>query len=350
MGIPPDGPTAGTLNKTGPGTVIINGNIGNTGGLAVVAGNALLGNGTAGGSLGTVPLNIGATGTVIVNHPGSSTIASPISGLGNLIVSPGLTVALNGNNSGFKGSISVTGATLVMGNATGVGSANMGLNNSTLTQSTNATNSTGITTSFSGMNVVGASTIDTNGFTMQLGVALSGSGTITRIGAGTLALGTATTGPNMTNTFFGGTFINTSGTLGFCKQIAPEAAMPSGSSMVARSPSASQLVEPFGLLQISKRSIPITVTGVNSRLRIGDLGGTDTYDAGNITVAASAGLAKFGSGTLVLTGQNVFRNDGVTFTSTSGVTYVGGFPGRCGRWHACRGLQHDGYHKRAVRW
>src|SRR4029079_7650430 len=54
------------------------------------------------------------------------------------------------------------------------------------------------------------------------------------------------------------------------------------------------------------------------RLRIGDLGGTSSY-SGNITSSGgSIGLAKFGTGTLVLTGQNTFRNDGLTFSGNGG--------------------------------
>ncbi len=69
--------TSGTLNKTGPGTLVINGNVTASGGVAVVGGTMQLGNGTTGGSLGSVPVNIGGAGTLAVNFRSGNRRLSP---------------------------------------------------------------------------------------------------------------------------------------------------------------------------------------------------------------------------------------------------------------------------------
>jgi hypothetical protein len=183
-----------------------------------------------------------------------------------------------------------------------------------LTQSVASTISNGGTLAgaFSSITFNGNDTIDAAGLTMILQGQLNGSGTVTRVGTGTVSLGVVGN-TAFSNTFFGGTFVNTSGTLDFSSR-------NSGSRNASWSFTGGQVTignsggsTEYGWLG---GSAPITNTAGTVRMRVGDLGGTSTY-SGNIT-GSSVGLAKFGTGTLVLSGQNTFNNDGVTFTGNGG--------------------------------
>ncbi len=312
-----DGALAGTLNKTGPGTLVLNGSASNTGGIAVTSGTVQLGTGGATGGVASIPANIGGSGTLVVNRTGTTTLGA-LSGTGSLTNQvSGSNLTLAGNNTSYSGNISATNSTLTMGNASGIGSASLILNNATLTQqsaSTNALIFNGGTTSnsFSGLTVVNAATLDANGGSMGIGAQLSGSGTITHIGTGTVSLG-AGTGTAFSNSFFGGTFVNVSGDVDFASRISGSRnaswSFIGGSVTIGNAGGSNE----FGYIE---GSVPITNTTGAVRLAIGSLNGNSSY-SGNIT-GTSVGLAKFGTGTLVLSGQNQFSNNGVTFTGNGG--------------------------------
>ena len=319
--------TAGTANKTGPGTLTINGNVTNTGGISVAAGTVQLGAGTVSGSFGTAPVNIGTLGNILINHSGATTISGNITGTGSLFVGNGQTLALAGNDAAYLGTLSVSNSTLSLASANPVG-ANVVLTNSTLTQSVaGALYNGGVTSnSYSTMTIVGANTVDATGLALGISAALTGSGSLTHIGTGSVVLGQGLAGnTTFSNTFWGGTFTNSSGVVDIASRIAGSRNVAwhiNGGSMVI-SESQGGSVE-LGLLDGPG---PVVVTGNSARLRIGDLAGTDTYP-GAIS-GASVGLAKFGNGTLILSGQNTFRNDGVTFSaglSTGTQTDNGGYP------------------------
>jgi autotransporter-associated beta strand protein len=309
-----NGATAGALNKTGPGTLLLNGNATNTGGVGVSAGTLQIGNGAATGSINGAPANIGAGGTLVINRTGSLSVGT-LSGGGALNQLAGSTLSLPGNNTAYSGLITVNNATLSLGNTTsGVGSASVVLNSATLTQSVASSIYNGATTAgnYSSVTFNGNSTVDAGGLALNISGQLYGSGTITHIGTGTLALGASlASNTTFSNTFFGGTIVNNSGTLDIASRLA-------GSRNATFHLNAGGMVisEPQGgSVEIGyvDGPAPITLTGSSARLRIGDVGGTDSY-GGNIT-GGSLGLAKFGTGTLILSGQNTFRNDGVTFSN-----------------------------------
>ncbi len=172
---------------------------------------------------------------------------------------------------------------------------------------------------FSSITFNGSNVIDTAGTAITLSAQLNGAGTVTRNGAGTLTLGVGNN-TNFSNSFFGGTFINTAGTLDFSSRLAGSGSASwiiNGGTVTVSETSGGSVA--YGLLQGLDPTIPITVLGTNLKLSIGSLGGVSTY-AGAITSAGTSfGIAKVGTGTLILSGQNTPNlTDGLTFTGLSG--------------------------------
>ncbi|MGA2441417.1 MAG: autotransporter-associated beta strand repeat-containing protein, partial [Tepidisphaeraceae bacterium] len=110
---------AGPLTKVGVGNLILNGS-GNTyaGTTTISAGNLQIGNGGAGGSLGSG--NVINNAGLIFNSSSPITVASVISGSGNLSQSGTGTVALNASNT-YAGTTTINSGTVQAGNANALG-------------------------------------------------------------------------------------------------------------------------------------------------------------------------------------------------------------------------------------
>jgi T5SS/PEP-CTERM-associated repeat protein/autotransporter-associated beta strand protein len=197
-----------TWNIGGPLFVGWNG----TGNLTIANGG-LVGLSLGGAEVGS---NAGSNGTVLVTGVNSTLNASLLTvgggGNGSLTIASGGTVASGGNitlaqSSGSNGTINLnSGGALQVGNTSGIqagsgtyafnwGGGTMQVIGSDLTTSINATLVPDAT----------ASTLNTNGFNATWSGALSGNGSLDKIGLGTLTL-------TANNTYGGGTTVN-NGTL-----------------------------------------------------------------------------------------------------------------------------------------
>ena len=104
---------SGVVVQIGGDLVVLTGTNNAAGGTVISAGTVQVGSGVASGSLGTGPVNIGDT--LVFNMTGSATAANVISGNGNLLQTGAGAVTLLGNNS-FQGDVTISAGTLQVGN------------------------------------------------------------------------------------------------------------------------------------------------------------------------------------------------------------------------------------------
>ena len=199
-----------------------------------------------------------------------------------LTVTGGGTAILSGENT-YSGGTKITDGTTVEvtnsnpGVSSSIGTGELTLDNGILQAgANNLAFSNAITLTSSG------GTFDTNGNTLTWNGVISGEGELTKIGAGTLILGS-------TNTYAGGTLID-GGTLG----IGANDALGSGG--VTMQPSTTLQFEASGIAlenSIALNANPTFDTGSNT-------------DAISGVISGSGALTKIGSGTLILTAANTY--------------------------------------------
>ncbi|WP_407530009.1 autotransporter-associated beta strand repeat-containing protein [Methylobacterium oryzisoli] len=249
----------GSLNQIGTGTLTLTGANPYTGGTTITAGTLQIGNGGTAGSIAGDVLN---NSTLAFNRADAVTFAGIIGGSGSLNQIGTGTLTLTGANT-YTGGTAITAGTLQIGNGGTIGSiAGDILNNSTL-----AFNRADALT-FAGI--------------------IGGTGNLTKLGAGTLALAGA-------NTYSGGTAI-TAGTLeargGQAIGDLSAVTVAAGATLALRQS------ETIGSLAGSG-----SVALGTARLTAG--GNTSsTLFAG--TLSGAGGLTKAGLGTLTLTGANTY--------------------------------------------
>lgn len=261
---------AGTaLTKVGAGTLVLTGANTYSGGTTISAGTLQIGNGgTSGSILGDVVNN----GTLAFNRSDALTFGGAISGSGSLVKNGAGTLTLTGVNS-YGG-----GTTLAAGTLSVSSNANLGASAGGLTFAGGTLQATSSFSTARAANLVGAGAVDVLSaqiFTMS--GTISGAGSLTKTGAGTLIL----TGDNSHG---GGTTVSA------------------------------------GVLQIGNGGSSGSITGdvVNNAVLAFDRSDALSYGG---AISGSGALTKRGSGTLTLTGTNSYAG---TTTVTDGKLVVNG--------------------------
>lgn len=262
---------AGSLTKSGIGTLTLSTANSFSGGLIISAGQVAATPGTLGAG------NVANSGTLSLNTGSNSTYNGIISGTGNLIKQLAGTVTLTGAST-YTGSTSILGGALNISadNNIGAASSNLTLNGGTLQSGAAYTNSHAISLGASG------GTIDTNGFATTASGIISGAGSLTKSGTGTLSLSGA-------NTYTGGTNL-TAGTL----EVSSSSAL--GTGQVA----------------ISNNAVLLTNTNnINNSISLGTGGGTIRNVSGVLAslqgvISGTGNLAKTGANSIRITGNNTY--------------------------------------------
>jgi outer membrane autotransporter protein len=225
----------------------------------------------------SLPVTLQSQGGTIDTNGNSATLSGPISGPGTLVKVGAGTLTLTGNNS-YQGGTALNAGTLAVGSNTALGPGTLTFADGTTLQAA----ANGLTLA-NAMTLNGAGTVDSQGNALALSGPLSGTGSLVKIGAGTLTL----TG---NNSYQGGTALNV-GTLA----VGSSNALGTGALTFANG-----------------TTLQAAATGLTLANAM-TLNGTGTVDSqGNAlalsgTISGSGTLTKIGAGTLTLTGSNSYQ-------------------------------------------
>jgi fibronectin-binding autotransporter adhesin len=312
-----DASNTGGLTKQGTGTLTLSVSNTLTGPLQVTGGTLSL-----------------SSGTLTINTASASTISGTLSGSGSLTKQGSGTLTISNNNSGYSGETRLEGGVLEIGDNGALGAGTVTFRDAGTIRSTNAadrtlslaigtfTGSTGtvytfgsagtgnLTFSGTGSTALGSVTRNLNILNnlTTFGQSFTGTGAITKSGAGTLILAGA-------NTYTGNTTIN-AGTLQL------------GNGGTSGSLSTSSNITVNGTLAFNRSNDVVQGTDFKSSVVISGTGSLVQMGTGNLTLNAAntySGGTTLNSGTLVINnasaiGSGTFSINGGTLNNTSGST------------------------------
>ncbi|MCA9229189.1 MAG: autotransporter-associated beta strand repeat-containing protein [Planctomycetales bacterium] len=266
-----------TLSKSGSGTLILTGNNTYSGTTSVTGGTLQIGNG---GSTGSIVANLANGSGVTFNRSGTLTYGGIISGSGPVAKQGSGTLILTGNSTS-TGLATVSNGTLQIGNGGTTGSI-LG----------NIINNTGLSFNRSD--------------TLTYSGTISGSGSVSKLGAGTLILtgNSSSTGTKFVNS--GTLQIGNGGTTGsILGNIVNDAAV-----VFNRGSALTYSGDISGLGALSKLGAgTLTLTGSNS------YSGTTTINGGTLQIGSGGSAGSIAG--------NVVNNTGLIFNRSNDLTYSG---------------------------
>ncbi|AKC78278.1 outer membrane protein [Xanthomonas arboricola] len=279
---------AGGVNKTGTGTLALNGANTFAGGTTLASGTLQLGSASA---LGTGGLNVTGASNLSSSAPltvanGISlggplnwtgaqalTLSGAINGGGSLIKSGAGDLTLTANNA-YTGGTSLSTGRLVVG-------SNAALGTGTLTASGGELDATAAATLGNTIALTGSLGVGSSGNALNLTGAIGGTGALTKLGTGSLTLGGL-------NTYAGGTNL-TAGTL----QVASGTALGTGALNVTGNAALQNTAATSLSNAIALTPGALTLSGAQALTLSGAISGTGS-------------LIKSGSGDLTLSGNNLY--------------------------------------------
>jgi autotransporter-associated beta strand protein len=270
----------GGLSKLGAGVLYLTGTNDYSGTSTITEGTLSIGNGGASGSINSAAIN--NSGTLIFNRTNNSTYGGTISGTGTLTKLGTGTLYFTGEND-YGGVSTITAGTLSIGDGGTTGSiSNSSISNSGSLHFNRSNNST-----YSGV--------------------ISGTGTLTKLGAGTLYL----TGANT----YSGTSSITAGTLslgdgGATGSVASTTISNNGSLEFNRSNDLTYSGVISGTGSLSKRGTgALTLSGANT------FDGATTISEGTLVASHNSALGSATGGTTIQSGATLQISNGTTISA-----------------------------------
>ena len=333
---------SGGLTKLGGGMLTLTGSQTYTGLTTISSGTLRLGDGATDGALAGDVLN---DAVFAFDTAATGTFSGAISGTGSVAKLGAGTLTLTGSN-GYEGGTRFSGGTLVLGSADAIsGTGTLSFDGGTLQYS--ALNAVDYSDRFSTAGNQ-AFSVDTGGQTVTFAAGISGSGsTLTKLGAGTLALSGSNSYDGVTTVVDGTLQIGAGGTSGSLEgDIANQGAVVferADDSTYRGAISGTGTVTKAGagtLVLTGSNTFTGTATVASGTLQIGDGGGTGSIDApiqndgvlafdrsGSVAyagvVGGSGALLKLGPGTLTLSGANTYTGGTVVNGGTLDVASGG---------------------------
>jgi autotransporter-associated beta strand protein len=290
----------GSLTKIGSGTLVITGANTYTGNTTISAGTLQIG---ANNGIGSIAGNIHDNATLALNRTDNNTFANAVDGTGNIVITGVGLTTLTGTNS-YAGGTAINGGT-VNAALPNLGTGALSFANGAVLQFAAAFDPT--TNGTVTLNTGGGG-FDTNGKNVTVGGTITGVGSFTKSGAGTLTL-------NAANSYAGNTTI-TGGTV----VLGNAAALGTGAGALTVN-NATLDLNGVGTVNVGNFSgTGSTITDHAAGSGVSTLSVTQSSDAvyaGNINNGAtrSVALAKAGAATLTLTNAASTFSGGTTVSA-----------------------------------
>ena len=341
----------GTFRTSGAGTTTLTGSNSYSGTTTIAAGTLQIGGGGAAGSLGTGA--VANTGTLTFNRSDAISVGNLISGSGRVIQAGGGTTTLTANNT-YTGTTTISAGTLQIGNGGTTGRLGTGavtnngvlqVNRSDVFVLANAIGGTGAllqsgtgTTTLTAANSYTGGTnisngtlqVGNGGTTGQLGTGnvtnnsavvfnrsnahtvaneISGTGTLTKLGAGTTTLTGANTYSGATSVLAGTLQIGSGGTTG---ALGTGAVTNAGTLTFNRSDALTVDNAISGAGAVRQAGSGVTTFSGNNTYT-----GTTTISAGTLQIGNGGTAGSLGTGAVANSGTLTFnRSDAITVGNT----------------------------------
>ncbi|MBU8546821.1 MULTISPECIES: autotransporter-associated beta strand repeat-containing protein [Roseomonadaceae] len=305
-----------TLEKVGTGVLTLTGTNTYTGGTTITAGTLQIGNGGAGGRLGTGAVVNDAA--LVFNTTSAQSVADVISGTGTLRQNGSGVLTLGGANT-YSGGTTITTGTIALNDLGGLGTGGVSLDGGTLRGNVTGTLANDIAVATAGLGTISAATGQTVTLTGQFSL---GDDAVIVFGSlantGTLIAqfsGISTTNPPGSLRIAGGTLVSGNRSIAQLSERITTTTIDAGATLDldGNTPSSSFAINDL------RGAGRLTNTGV-TYVRAGDFSGE---------IAGTAQLEKIGADTLILTGANSYTG-GTTITAGTLQVGNGGTTGALG--------------------
>ena len=300
----------GALVQNGSGTMVLTGNNTYTGGTTIAAGTLQLGNG---GTTGSISGDVTDNGTLAFDHSDDVAFTGVVSGSGSLLKAAADSLTLTGTNT-YAGGTSLTAGTLVLGNASAIGSGTLAMAAGT---------TLGFSSGFTLANAISVSGDPTVNVASGLSTTLSGGisdgtqpGDLVKTGAGTLTL-------DGINTYSGSTEV-ASGTLDVEGSVVSAVSVDKGATLTGTGSTGDMTIASGALVSPGGNAVGTLTVNGNLSVASGSSYQVDATDTGNSDLIHATGTATLGGGSVIALAAGTNWNAATKYTILTANSGVNG--------------------------